>query len=69
VVDKIKNMDFTKLYQKYKGLWVALSSNEKEVLGKGKTIKTAIEEARKKGVETPYLFKVPTKIVSYVSEE
>ncbi len=60
-------MDFTNLYQKHRGLWVALSPDEKKVLGKGKTIKTAVKQAQRKGVTTPYLFKVPTKIVSYVS--
>ena len=60
-------MDFTKIYQKYKGLWVALSPDEKKVLGKGKTVKIAVEQAQQKGITTPYLFKVPTKIVSYIS--
>jgi hypothetical protein len=60
-------MDFTKIYQQYKGLWVALSSDEKKVLGKGKTIRTAVKQAQQKGVKTPYLFKVPTKILPYVS--
>ena len=60
-------MDLTKIYKKYKGLWVALSSDEKKVLGKGKTVKAAVKEAQQKGVQTPYLFKVPTKIIPYVS--
>lgn len=59
-------MDFTKIYQKYKGLWVALSPDEKTVLGKGKTVKAAVSQAKKKGVPIPFLFKVPTKIISYV---
>jgi len=59
-------MDFTKIYQNYKGLWVALSSDEKKVLGKGKTVKTAVKQAREKGVKVPYLFKVPTKLLPYV---
>ena len=60
-------MDFTKIYQQYKGLWVALSSDEKKVLGKGKTIKAAVKQAQQNGVKTPYLLKVPTKILPYVS--
>lgn len=60
-------MDFTQIYKKYKGLWVALSVNEREVLGKGKTVNIAVAQAKKKGNSTPYLFKVPTKILSYVS--
>lgn len=60
-------MDFTRIYQQYKGLWVALSSDEKKVLGRGKTVKAAVRQAQQNGVRTPYLFKVPTKIIPYVS--
>lgn len=60
-------MDFTEIYKKYKGLWVALSMNEKKVIGKGKTVDIAVAQAKKKGITTPYLFKVPTKMISYVS--
>lgn len=60
-------MDFTLIFQKYKGLWVALSSDEKKIVGKGKTLESAVREAKRKGVKVPLLFKVPTKILSYVS--
>lgn len=60
-------MDFTQIYKKHKGLWVALSPNEEKVIGKGRTVKVAVDQAHKKGVATPYLFKVPNKLISYVS--
>jgi len=60
-------MDFTKIYQQYKGLWVALSADEKKVIAKGKDVKLVVEKSRKKGIEIPYLFKVPTKMIPYVS--
>lgn len=60
-------MDFTEIYRKYKGLWVALSSDEKKVVGKSRTVNGAVRQAQEKGIKTPYLFKVPTKIISYVS--
>ncbi|PIS14212.1 hypothetical protein COT65_00225 [Candidatus Shapirobacteria bacterium CG09_land_8_20_14_0_10_47_13] len=56
-------MDFTKIYQKYKGLWIALSSDERRVVGKGKTVNVAVRLAQKSGVRTPFLFKVPMKII------
>lgn len=59
-------IDWTKIYKKYKGLWVALKDDEKTVVGSGKTVKKAWEEAQKKGYENPILFRVPTKIISYV---
>ena len=60
-------MDFTKLYQQYRGLWVALSANEKKVIAKGKDVKLVVKESQAKGIKIPYLFKVPTKMISYVS--
>lgn len=60
-------MDFTQLYKKYKGLWVALSSDEKKVLGKGKSVQEAVIEAKERGEIDPILFKVPTELVSYIS--
>lgn len=60
-------MDFTHIYNKYKGLWVALADDEKTVMGKGKTVKDAVKEAKKNGEEDPILFKVPTQVVPYIS--
>lgn len=60
-------VDWTKIYKKYKGLWVALAENEQTVLGSGKTVKEALLAARKKsGVTTPFLTRVPENIVPYV---
>ena len=59
-------IDWTKIYHKYKGLWVALAEDEVTVLGAGKTVQEAIAEAKKKSDKTPYLTLVPEKMVSYV---
>ncbi len=59
-------IDWTKIQKKYKGLWVALAEDEITVLGKGKTVKEAVAEARKKTSKTPFLTRMPEKIVSYV---
>lgn len=56
----------THIYEKYKGLWVALASDQITVKGKGKTITEAVEEAKGNGELDPTLFKVPTKIINYV---
>lgn len=58
--------DWTQLYKKYKGLWVALAADEETVLGVGKTVKEAVKEARKKSEETPYLTRVPETLDAYV---
>ncbi len=59
-------IDWTKLSKKYKGHWVALAVDEQTVLGSGKTAKEALMAAKKKSQQTPYLTRVPEKIVAYV---
>ena len=50
-------IDLTKLLTPYKGEWVALSHDEKRLLGHGKTIEEALSTA--KGTEErPLLMKV-----------
>lgn len=61
-------MDYTEIYKKYKGLWILLDSDEKTVLGKGKTPTEAIKNARKKNLKKTYLFKVPTEVISYIGK-
>ena len=58
--------DWTKLYKKYKGLWVALSEDEKTVLGVGKTVQEALSLARKKTDKTPFLTRIPKTLATYV---
>ena len=58
--------DWTKIYKKYKGLWVALAKDEETVLGTGKTVQEAVKNAKLKSNETPFLTRMPEKLVSYV---
>jgi len=59
-------IDWTKIYKKYRGLWVALADDEQTVLGSGKTAKQALSQARSGGCESPILTRMPENIVSYV---
>ena len=59
-------IDWTKIYEKYKGLWVALKDDEKTVVASGETVKEVMEEAKKEGCQEPILFKVPTEIIPYI---
>ncbi len=58
--------DWTQLYKKHRGQWVALAKDEKTVLGSGKTVSIAVKQAKEKTKETPFLTRVPSKLVSYV---
>jgi sugar diacid utilization regulator len=59
-------LDWTKIYKKYKGLWIALDEKERKVVAFDKDAKKAYKKARKKGIEVPILFRVPSKIIPYV---
>lgn len=64
----IKHMaiDWTKIYNRYKGLWVALKDDERTVIASGKTAKEVLGAAQKKGEKKPLLFRVPVHIVPYI---
>ena len=59
-------IDWSKIYKKYRGLWVALAQDEKTVLASAKTAKQAWNKARKSGYEKPILTKMPPELVTYV---
>jgi hypothetical protein len=59
-------IDWTKIYKKYKGLWVALKKDQKTVVASDKTARGALKKAEKKGLDDPILFRVPTKILPYI---
>ena len=59
-------IDWTKIYKKYRGLWVALADDEQTVLGFGKTAKQALSQASEKGYNSPILTRMPESLISYV---
>ncbi|KKU77782.1 MAG: hypothetical protein UY03_C0009G0012 [Parcubacteria group bacterium GW2011_GWA2_47_64] len=58
--------DWSKLYKKYKGMWVALASDETTVLGVGKTVKEALAKAQTKSTQTPFLTLIPNNLDAYI---
>ncbi len=59
-------IDWSGIYKKYKGSWVALANDEKTVLASGKTAKEAWDQALKKGFKKPILTRMPEKLIPYV---
>lgn len=59
-------IDWTNIYKKYKGLWVALKKDEKTVIASGKTAKEAWQKAQDKGFKKPILSRMPAKLIPYV---
>lgn len=59
-------IDWTNIYRKFKGLWVALGDDESTVMGSGKTAKEAYDQAREKGCDVPTLTHMPSDLVMYI---
>ncbi len=59
------NYNLTKIFNNYKGLWVALDSSLKQVISSDKKAEKAYNEALKKGYQKPTLFKVPRENLPY----
>ncbi|MEK7586332.1 MAG: DUF5678 domain-containing protein [Patescibacteria group bacterium] len=58
-------INWSKIYKKYKGLWVALKDDEQTVVGSGKSLKEAITVAEKKGYPNPIVMRVPDKLIAF----
>lgn len=59
-------INWSSIYKKYKGLWVALKDDEKTVLAYAKTAKEALNKARSRGYKKPILTKMPQKLINYI---
>ena len=58
-------IDWSKIYSKYKGLWVALKDDYTTVIASASTAKEALHLAAKKGVADPFLTRVPEKVLPF----
>lgn len=61
-----KNIDYTAIFTKYPGKWVALKEDEETVISHAEKAKLALKRAQDKGNSQPILLKVPAESLSYV---
>jgi len=59
-------IDWTTIYKKYKGKWIALKDDEKTVIADGKTAEEAYKKAKEKGYPNPILTHMPKELVGYI---
>ncbi len=59
-------IDWTKIYKKYRGLWVALKDDYTTVVASGKTPEKTLELAKKNGFNSPFLTHVPEEVTPFV---
>ncbi len=62
----MKPIDYSPIFKKYAGQWVALKSDEKTVVATSRSAGKAFRKAKEEGVKEPILFKVPTKSIPYI---
>ena len=62
----MKLIDWTALYTKYKGLWVALDEDNETVVGSGNSVDAALTEARSKGFANAAVTYVPHEVITFV---
>ncbi len=58
--------DFTPIYKKYKGKWVAMSDGFNKVVASGASAKLVYKKAKDLGYEVPNIFKVPSNLNAYI---
>ena len=58
-------INWSKIYAKHKGLWVALKDDYTTVIASGKTAEAVLKLAEKKGFDSPFLTRVPEKLAPF----
>jgi hypothetical protein len=58
--------NWTKLYENYKGLWVALKQDESTVIASGKKLDDVLRKVEAQGYKKPIVTKVPKKDLVYI---
>lgn len=62
-------IDWSHVFEKYKGMWVAFADDERTVLAAGETAKEALDKAKETGQPYPILARMPDRLVSYSTWE
>jgi hypothetical protein len=60
-------INWTALFEKYKGLWVALKDDQQTVIAAGRSLKQVRLEAARNGYSDPIFHRVPTDLSHVVS--
>jgi hypothetical protein len=60
-------IDWTEIYQKHKGRWIALEDDEQTVMGSGDSACEALDAAQENGCEQPIVTRQPQKLIPFVA--
>jgi hypothetical protein len=63
----MNSIDWTHIYEDYKGLWVALKpEDEQTVVGSGTSLREALDDAARNGYARPVMINVLEEVVTFV---
>ena len=65
IMAAMRLIDWTAIYAKYKGLWVALDEDNETVVGSGRSAGQALGEARSKGFMNAAITYVPREAITF----
>jgi Family of unknown function (DUF5678) len=60
------SIDWTEIYNNYKGRWVTLGDDEQTVVGSGESAREALDRARENGCGEPILTRMPEELIPFV---
>lgn len=60
------SIDWSKIYKKYAGQWVAFADDEITVIASDKKLARTLELSAKKGIDDPIVHRVPDHVVTFV---
>ena len=63
------SQDWSEMYRKYAGKWVALADDEETVIAADENLKRTVELSEKKGHPKPILHRVPSEVVTFMGYE
>ncbi len=58
-------LDLSSLFKQYEDKWIALTEDYK-VVGEGETLEEALNQAKRQGIEYPFLSKIPSSKYAYL---
>ena len=59
-------INWTPIFKKYKGRWVALKDDEVTVIADAPSAKAVLAKAKKQGYDKPILLRVPLKNLPFI---
>jgi hypothetical protein len=60
------SIDWTEIYNNYKGRWVTLGDDEQTVVWSGDSAREALDRARENGCREPILTRMPEELIPFV---